>query len=179
MQIHSHIPELEEMLAPWRETLGRDYLAYRNHLYRLLHYAFYLALPEEEARQKLIIAACFHDLGIWSDETLDYLPPSVELAQRYLRAQGLWHWGNEIALMIQMHHKLTPYRGPHAPLVELFRLCDRIDLSWGLIRSGVSAHFIERVKQSFPNAGFHRRLGYFGWVYFKRHPFNPLPMFRW
>ena len=139
MQIHSHIPELEEMLAPWRETLGRDYLAYRNHLYRLLHYAFYLALPEEEARQKLIIAACFHDLGIWSDETLDYLPPSV----------------------------------------ELFRLCDRIDLSWGLIRSGVSAHFIERVKQSFPNAGFHRRLGYFGWVYFKRHPFNPLPMFRW
>ena len=72
MQIHSHIPELEEMLAPWRETLGRDYLAYRNHLYRLLHYAFYLALPEEEARQKLIIAACFHDLGIWSDETLDY-----------------------------------------------------------------------------------------------------------
>lgn len=67
--------------------------------------------------------------------------------------------------MIEMHHKLTAYRGPHAPLVELFRLCDRIDLSWGLIRSGVSVSYIARVKQAFPNAGFHRRLCYFGWVF--------------
>ena len=179
MQLHHHIAQVEALLEPWRQTLGCDYQAYRNHIYRLLHYAFYLALPEEDARQKLVIAAVFHDLGIWSEETLDYIPPSVELARHYLREQGQWHWGNEVALMIEMHHKLTAYRGPHAPLVELFRLCDRIDLSWGLIRSGVSASYIARVKQAFPNAGFHRRLCYFGWVYFKRHPFNPLPMFRW
>ena len=179
MRITTSLPLLDEILAPWQECLGADFVGYRNHLYRLLHYCFYLGVPAEEERQKLIIAAAFHDLGIWSADTIDYLPPSIELAQRYLREQGLWHWGDEIVLMIDMHHKVTPYRGAHAPLVELFRQGDLVDFSWGLFRCGVSADYIAAVKSAFPNAGFHRRLVHLGWLYFKRHPFKPLPMFRW
>ena len=34
--------------------LGADFVGYRNHLYRLLHYCFYLGVPAEEERQKLM-----------------------------------------------------------------------------------------------------------------------------
>ena len=30
------------------------------------------------------VAVAFHDLGIWTDNTLDYLPPSVNRAKTYL-----------------------------------------------------------------------------------------------
>ena len=179
MQITRSLPLLDEILVPWQECLGADYVGYRNHLYRMLHYCFYLGGPTGEDRQKLIIAAAFHDLGIWSAHTLDYLPPSIELARRYLREQGLWHWGEEIALMIDMHHKVTPYRGVHAPLVELFRQGDRVDFSWGLCRCGVSAEYVAAVKAAFPNAGFHKCLAKLAWQQLKRAPFNPAPMMKW
>jgi hypothetical protein len=40
----------------------------------------------------LVIAACFHDLGIWTDHTFDYLSPSAGLARDYLQRYGLSAW---------------------------------------------------------------------------------------
>lgn len=59
-----------------------------------------------DEREKIIIAGSFHDIGIWSDNTFDYLPPSIVPAKEYLKKNGLEEWIAEIELMISVHHKL-------------------------------------------------------------------------
>lgn len=179
MKVESSIPLLEQILSPWHDKIGQDYLGYKNHVYRMLHCCFWLHEPSDEERQKLIIAAAFHDLGIWSAQTLDYLPPSIVLAENYLQEQGLSHWSEELELIIGMHHKLTPYRDRRFPLVEVFRQADLVDFSLGAIKSGVPKQFIQELKTVFPNAGFHKRLLQLAWQRLKQHPLNPAPMMKW
>jgi hypothetical protein len=81
--------------------LGKEFDAYRNHTYRLVNFcAAQLAARDDEAQQKIQIAAAFHDLGIWSAHTFDYLPPSNALAQAWLSANGKQAWSDDIAGMI-------------------------------------------------------------------------------
>jgi len=103
----------------------------------MLNFCFFLANPTEEDRKKLIIAAAFHDIGIWSDHTIDYLPPSVALARKYLNENGLEEWVEEIELIIDMHHKIRPYKNARYPLVEWFRRADLVDFSLGSVKSGL------------------------------------------
>jgi hypothetical protein len=179
MQIEPHIPLLDEILSRWRSEIGRDYPGYRNHVYRMVHFCFALHRCTEEERRRVIIAGCFHDLGIWSDRTFDYLAPSVARARDYLRGNGLEHWSPEIALMIDGHHKLRPYKDARVPLVEAFRKADLVDVSLGLVTCGIRRHDIRKVKAQFPGAGFHWKLVKLvgGWA--PRHPARPLPFLRW
>ncbi|MCV6611713.1 MAG: HD domain-containing protein [Amphritea sp.] len=179
MTIEPKIPLLEEILSPWQETIGADYEGYRNHVYRMLHFCFYLHPTTREEREKLIIAAAFHDIGIWSEGTVDYLPPSMVAAQDYLKAEGLSHWEDEITLIIDEHHKIRQVRDDRYPLAELFRRADLVDFSLGMVKWDVPKHYINEVKAAFPNAGFHKRLMQLTWAQIKRAPFNPLPMMRW
>jgi hypothetical protein len=64
----------------------------------------------DEEREKIIVAACFHDLGIWIDNTLDYILPSIPPAREYLKNRHLGDWTHEIELMISEHHKLRQYQ---------------------------------------------------------------------
>ena len=41
--IEQEIPLLEEILGQWKERIGSDYQGYRNHVYRMLHFCFYLS----------------------------------------------------------------------------------------------------------------------------------------
>lgn len=179
MKIERHIPLLEEILSPWKGRIGRDYEGYKNHVYRMLQFCFYLHNAGEEERKKLIIAGAFHDLGIWSDNTIDYLPPSVALARDYLREQGLEPWSQEIELMIDQHHKFNPYSDGHYPLVEIFRRADLVDFSLGMVKAGVRGSYIRQMKDAFPNAGFHKRLLQLAWQQLKKDPLNPAPMMKW
>ena len=77
-------PSLDELFRPWQKALGRDYRAYRNHAERVLRLCELLAggaLPDPLAFH---VAATYHDLGIWSDGTLDYLAPSRARASAWL-----------------------------------------------------------------------------------------------
>lgn len=179
MNIEQNIPLLEEILNQWKDKMGNDYEGYKNHVYRMLHFCFYLHDTTKEERKKLIIAAAFHDLGIWSDNTVDYLPPSIVLAKKYLRENSLAHWEEEIELIIDMHHKFTQYKNDNYPLVEIFRRADLVDFSLGAVRWGVPKTYIQQVKDAFPNAGFHKRLMQLSWRQFKQHPLNPAPMMKW
>jgi len=179
MHIEQHIPLLDAILEQWKDPLGADFEGYKNHLYRMLNFCFYMRNTTEEERKKLIISAAFHDLGIWSDKTLDYLPPSVKLAREYLLDNGLEAWSAEIELIIDLHHKLMPYKDSQYPLVELFRRADLVDFSLGAIKNGVPKNYIQQVKTCFPNAGFHKRLKQLSWQQLKAHPLNPLPMMKW
>lgn len=179
MRIEEHSTLAEEILTQWQSKIGKDYNGYKNHVYRMLNFCFALYDCNPTEREKLTIAACFHDLGIWSDHTFDYLSPSVARAQAYLVQQQLVQWQSEISLMITMHHKLRAYPDARYPLVEIFRQGDLVDFSLGIVKCGLPATYIQQVKAHFPNAGFHQRLVQLeaGWLF--RHPANPLPVFKW
>jgi hypothetical protein len=91
-------------------ALGGDFAGYRNHAYRVMNLC--LALSPSGDRRKIALAAAFHDLGIWTAATFDYIPPSVELASAHLAASSRSPWAPEIETTIREHHKLTRFR-PH------------------------------------------------------------------
>lgn len=179
MKIESSIPLIDQILDEWKDDLKADYEGYKNHVYRMVHFCLALKECSEEEHKKIEIAGAFHDLGIWSHDTVDYLPPSIELAQAYLQEHQLENWSQEIKLMIDLHHRIRPYKDDRYPLVELFRRADLVDVSLGFIKNGIPKGYIKEVKSQFPNAGFHKRLGELTVLQLKRDPFNPAPMMKW
>ncbi len=173
------IAMVDLVLAPWREVLGEDWTAYRNHVMRTLHFCLAISPCGVIERQKLEIAGCFHDIGLWTHHTLDYLEPSVLPARAFLAEKGLEDWSEEVALMITEHHKLRPFKDRRYPLVELFRKGDLVDVSWGAVRFGIPRDTIHMVQRRFPNHGFHRMLARRAGAWFLRHPLRPAPMMKW
>ncbi len=108
--IEERIPLLEEIFGTWENELGSDYEGYKNHVYQMIHFCFALHACTDEERKKIIIAGCFHDLGIWTNSTIDYLPPSIALAKKYVQQNNLEQWAHEIELMIDQHHKIRKYQ---------------------------------------------------------------------
>ena len=170
---------IDRILAPWRETIGEDYEGYRNHVVRMATFCLMLRPCSVEEQRRIEIAGCFHDIGIWTENTLDYLSPSVPPARGYLQEQSLDDWAEEIEQMILWHHKLREVRDGVSPLVELFRKGDLVDFSRGMVTFGLPRDAVRDVMRRFPNAGFHRMLVKRGARWFVRHPLNPLPMMRW
>jgi hypothetical protein len=182
MKIEPQLPLLEAILAPWKPQIGKDFDGYRNHVYRMVHCVFALRACSEEERQKVIIAAAHHDIGIWSDGTVDYLPPSIVQARKYLEQQGLQAWDEEISCIIDQHHKLRRFKGPLAekyPLVEVFRQGDLVDFSLGLFKFGLPGSSIRALKTQFPNHGFHKMLMRSAGHWFRHHPLSPPPFMKW
>lgn len=179
MQIEQQIPLLEEIFTDWKAVIGDEYLGYRNHVYRMIHFCLALRKCSEEEKQKIIIAAAFHDIGIWIEDTVDYIEPSIPPAVDYLQQNGLVEWIEEISLMITEHHKMRTYGGDYFPLVELFRKGDLVDFSLGTVKFGLPKQEIKEVKAAFPNANFHKNLGKRAARWFVRHPLNPAPMMKW
>ena len=182
--IIEEVPQLDEILADYKETIGDEFQAYRNHVHRMILCCFALRnlanedLTEEE-KEKIIIAGAFHDIGIWIENTLDYLPPSIPPAQKYLKKRGLEAWSTEIELMINEHHKIREYKDNSYPLVELFRKGDLVDFSLGTVRFGLTKHDIKHLKSQIPNLGFHKILLKRAAKWFIKHPLNPAPMMKW
>lgn len=173
------LPLLDRLLADHADALGDDAIAYGNHCHRMLHYCFALTETDAEAREKLQIAAAFHDLAIWTHGTIDYLRPSAALARAHLDQCGRSAWAGEVDRMIDLHHRLRPLRAPEHRLVEAFRKADLVDVSLGLVRFGLPGRLISKVKASWPNAGFHRRLLQLSGQQLRREPLRPLPMLKW
>lgn len=173
------IPLVDEILDQWKGTIGDDFVGYKNHVYRMIHFCLYLKECTDEEKEKIYIAGAFHDIGIWTNNTVDYLPPSVELAQNYLQKNNKEEWSEEITLIIDLHHKLRKCDIPEYPLVELFRQGDLVDFSLGMASCGVPKSFINDVKSAFPNAGFHKMLLKIATIWFFKHPLNPAPMMKW
>jgi len=75
MDIETSNDLIEEILATWKDRIGDDYPGYRGHIYRMFNFCQALRLCSEEEKTKLAIAACHHDIGLWSAHTVDYIPP--------------------------------------------------------------------------------------------------------
>lgn len=171
--------KVETILGTYKEKLDNGFSAYKNHLSRLILFCSELKKLTEVELEKIIIAACFHDLGLLTENTLDYLTPSEKLAKEYLQENHLSEASEEILLMISFHHKLTPYKNQKFPLVEIFRKADLIDLSLGMISFGISSNQIKTIKRKFPNEGFHKFLFLFYLKWLLRNPLRPFPIFKW
>jgi hypothetical protein len=167
---------IDRILNTYRFELGENYGPYRNHVYRVYNFS----LPQLDSKEdllKLSIATAFHDLGIWTHKTFDYLAPSAELAREYCRKQNMsFSDTNEVELMINNHHKLTTIES--STLAEIFREADLIDLSLGLIPKGRKKKDIRLIRDLFPNKGFHLILAKLFIKNLISNPTDPFPIFK-
>ena len=173
------LPAVDQVLDHHVLELGDDFIAYRNHVYRIVNLCLAIMGDSRVELDKIAVAAVFHDLGIWTNHTFDYIAPSVARAREYLAARGLAGWIPEIEAMIVDHHKVTASRASPQPLVESFRRADWVDVSRGLRTFGLPRTFIAAVDATWPSARFHRRLVELALHGFLEHPLKPLPMVKW
>jgi hypothetical protein len=172
------IPVLDSVLEAHASELGEDFTAYRNHAYRVVNLCVAFSPGDPAQLEKIAMAAAFHDLGIWTDRTFDYLRPSVSLACAHMARAGKEEWTSEVTEMILQHHKLSPYRGQSHWLVEPLRRADLVDVSKGLFTFGLPRRLLREVFSTWPGAGFHKRLVQLELRRLLTHPWNPLPMVR-
>jgi len=168
---------IETSMKWFKPAIGKDETKYKNHVYRVFLNCL-LMDEDKNNEEKYAIAAVFHDIGIWTDHTIDYLDPSIKQAKHYLIETNRQEWIAEINSMIFWHHKTKKYKGHHTQTTETFRKADWMDVSLGLLTYGNDKKRIRSNRKTYPNAGFH-------WFLFKkifsnffRHPLNPLPMFK-
>lgn len=175
-QVADSSQSVDILLGPFRQVLGNDYEKYRNHVCRVFYNCLMMDKEETNAG-KYAVASVFHDIGIWTDNTIDYLAPSIERARQYLATNDKTAWIEEVHAMIYWHHKISPYSGAFKQTVETFRKADYTDVSLGLFTYGFNRKIVAANRKKFPNAGFHFFLVKKIVNNFFRHPFNPLPMF--
>jgi hypothetical protein len=176
--LHTQVSVLDDVLSAYSEVLGDDYTAYRNHTYRVLNLCAALTTRAPDALDKIAVAVAFHDLGIWSAGTFDYLEPSMQLARAHLVRANKTAWAPEIDAMILEHHKLSRYTSEPDWLVEPFRKADWIDVSLGMLTFGLPRGLIREISDVFPDAGFHARLAQLTLQRLRTHPLDPLPILR-
>lgn len=169
-------PIIEELFSSYSSIIGKDLEKYKNHVYRIFNYCLYLSNNLDADRYA--VAAFFHDVGLWTNNTFDYLQPSIDLAKKYLIQTPKESWSEEISLMINNHHKTTSYHGTYSATVEIFRKADWTDVSLGIIHFEIPPAFIKETVKQFPYKGFHFFLTKLFSKNLVQHPLKPLPMFK-
>lgn len=172
-------PSIESLIEPYRADLGRHYDAYRNHVLRQLAFCEQLGgdAISDDTRTAWTIAGAFHDLGIWSDKTWDYLEPSNAIAERWLDDNGRDDLKPIVARMVREHHGLRA-RGDATDPVEVFRRADVIEVWLGLRRYGLPFSSYREQLKLHHEAGFHAALVVEFFKNLIRHPLKPVPMFK-
>lgn len=170
---------LDRVLETHAAALGGDFNAYRNHTYRVVNLCAALSPCADASLEKVALAAAFHDLGIWTAHTFDYLAPSIELACGHLACTGHDDWRDTVAGMIREHHKIRRFRGEAAGMIEPFRRADWIDVSLGVLSFGLQRERMREIFARWPNAGFHKRLAQLTFKRLRTHPLSPIPVLKW
>ena len=158
IRVVTHSDRIDSRLEPYRETIGKDYAGYRNHVYRTTSYAMHFLRDDETYRELVETAFVYHDIALWTDKACAYLEPSEALALEDNARHG---WGldhDALRAAIHWHHKIWPYRGPHESVVEACRKADWVDANMGKIRKGLSRGQIREVEAALPYEGFHQSL---------------------
>jgi len=186
MKMIVDVPRVDQLLTGWQSLLGMDYEAYRNHVYRVINLAMaYFPDMSPEQRDLLCIAAAYHDIGIWTHSTLDYLESSADQACAYLAKNpdagdsSLETKQRLVSAMIYQHHRIRAIPGDELAAAEAFRKADWADVTLGVRRFGLPRGRYRLICASFPNAGFHRRLLTLFTNRLRESPLSPLPMLRW
>lgn len=173
MYLVEHHATVETILDRYASALGREAELYRNHVYRGLN--LQLMIGRIDASHELAVAWAAHDLGLWTEHTVDYLEPSARLAEQLAPEFGVEET-SRLRMMVEYHHCIRPL---HDPIVESFRLADRADAWPKRWKGALTMEDIEQLVTAFPYCGFHSFLGRTALRYALLHPWRPVPMFRW
>jgi len=167
---------IDSILDSHKDDLGKYFEQYRNHVYRVYNFAITQVAWDRDSKL-LSIAVAYHDLGIWTNNTFDYLKPSIGLAKKYCVENRI---GNnvisEIEIIIGDHHKLTKTK--KSKLAEIFRQADLTDLTLGVIGQRIDKEKIRKIREAFPNKGFHITLCRLFIKNLFKNPLRPLPMYK-
>lgn len=154
IKIVNHSERVETLLMPYQTVIGEDFKAYRGHVYRVISYAMHFLKQDESYRALVETAFAYHDIGLWTANDLSYLAPSETIALKENNEQNLGLDPELLRAAIHWHHKITPYRGPVAKVVNAIRRADWIDASKGNIRKGLTRDQVRAVEQAIPDYGF-------------------------
>ncbi len=167
---------IDLILNSYKIDLGDSFEQYRNHVFRVYNFAIQGSTNQRDIKT-MSIAAAFHDIGIWTNKTFDYIQPSINLAKLYCLNNSIDSDSIvDIELIIKDHHKLTKIKNNR--LAEVFRQADLIDLSLGLISKQIDIKIIRKIKETFPNRGFHLYLCRLFLRNLLLNPLRPLPMYK-
>jgi hypothetical protein len=151
----------EKWLQKYRDVIAEpDYERYRGHVYRVLNIALAFLKDNPKAqkyREVIEVALVFHDIALWTTRDLSYVVPSAAQARQAVTGLS----DDESQLMsdiILYHHKLTPFKGANADVVNAVIKADLADFSLGLIRSGFDKDDMAKLREEIPDTGFHRTL---------------------
>jgi len=75
----TNLPTIAEVLDDQASELGRDFIPYRNHVYRVVNPSLAIVGDSRVELEKIAVATVFHDLGIWTNKTFDSIAPSVAM----------------------------------------------------------------------------------------------------
>ncbi|KAJ3322116.1 hypothetical protein HDV06_003567 [Boothiomyces sp. JEL0866] len=173
---------LDSILNEYSSVIGADFAGYKSHCYRIYNLFHLYSVPANATEEKqLAIATAFHDIGLWTKNTVDYIDPSVEESKLYLKKHpdllpSAYH--DIVFAMIDNHHKIFEYK--ENAQVEAFRKADWADATLGFRTFGKSFQDIRAVRdfKKFPEAGFYNSLIRFAVHSLLRNPLGLLPMYQ-
>lgn len=172
---HLSGPIIEDILERYKHILGKNYQPYVNHAERVSNICLQLLDGNTQHTREIIVASAFHDIGIWTQKTMDYLTPSINEALGYIDSQQLKIDKLLVKQLIRNHHKVTRSDNP---IIEAFRKADLVDLSLGFVSFRLSSKFISNLKREFPRNGFTLIILQKVLIYALTHLRKPLPMMR-
>ena len=174
-------PVIDSILEAHAAALGGHLRIYRHHCLYVYH-SVHAMVPDEAARSDhaLAVAAAFHDLGLFTEDTIDYLEPSVDLAAAYCEKEGRSDLIGLVTRVIENHHKITPVRrGPDAALIDAFRRADWQFVMMGAYPGALGWRGHRALKRALPTPGFHRFIVGHSARHVRSGKRNPLPILRW
>lgn len=173
-------PVIDEILAEHRQAWSggneEGWWGYRNHAQRVFLFARELITPGPDVDERIAIVAAFHDIAVF--HTLDYLELNLEPMRVWLAAHDRQAWYQEIALAMTLHHRVRPYRGEAAWLVEGIRRADWIECTAGLLHPGVPRDLVRRARRELPMGSFATTSAVRILRHAVTHPRNPFPFWR-
>jgi hypothetical protein len=165
IQVIYNRDEVDVHLSKYKALIGNDYDGYRNHIYRVLTFAMHFLDNNEKYLPLISYALVYHDIGLWTDNTLSYLDPSSAKAMEGVPSKFSQEEKQLIHEIIYYHHKLTSYRNNNKlfeKIVEATLAADWIDATMGLVSSGIPTRHIRKVQNTIAEEGFHQTLLDFG-----------------
>lgn len=162
IKIIEDTPYIDIHLEKYKSVIGKDYDAYRGHLYRVLTYTLHYLNGDETFLPIIGAALVYHDIGLWTDNVLSYLEPGCRHANEAFNETLSKEELKLLENLIFWHHKVTPFMGLHEDVVNAFRKADWIDATLGFVNQEMPSSHIQYVQSTIPNKGFHQMLAEFG-----------------
>lgn len=131
-------------------------------------------------REVVLCAALLHDIGVYDSITHGgvYTEEGAEVAERLALEAG---WNDRRAALCaaacRYHHSVRS-KWEFGPEVETMRLADRIEVTGGLVRSGLSREEVREVNAAASRAGFYRGLARVVWPVLRRRPLTLPAVFK-